>query len=79
LISQPAISSASSTARWMELTVASMFTTTPFFRPLEGCMPKPTTSISPSSWYSPTMAVTLDVPMSRPTMMRLSSFLAIAS
>ena len=32
-ILQSAISSASSSARWMAFTVASMFTTTPFFRP----------------------------------------------
>ena len=35
-ISQPAMSSASSTARWMDCTVDSMLTTTPFFRPREG-------------------------------------------
>ena len=40
-ISQPAMSSASSTARWMDCTVDSMLTTTPFFRPREGCEPKP--------------------------------------
>ena len=36
-ISQPAISSASSTARWIDCTVDSMLTTTPFFRPRDGC------------------------------------------
>ena len=36
-ISQPAISSASSTARWIDCTVDSMLTTTPFFSPREGC------------------------------------------
>ena len=35
-ISHPAISSASSTARWMDWTVDSMSTTTPFFRPRDG-------------------------------------------
>ena len=45
LISQPAISSASSTARWMEATVDSMFTTTPFFSPRDGWLPMPMTSI----------------------------------
>ena len=34
-ILQSAISSASSSVRWMAFTVASMFTTTPFFRPLD--------------------------------------------
>ena len=40
-ISQPAMSSASSTARWIDCTVDSMLTTTPFFRPREGCEPMP--------------------------------------
>jgi hypothetical protein len=40
-ISQPAISSASSIARWIDCTVDSMLTTTPFFRPREGCEPMP--------------------------------------
>ena len=45
-ISQPAMSSASSTARWIDCTVDSMLTTTPFFRPREGCEPMPITSIA---------------------------------
>ena len=44
-ISQPAMSSASSTARWIDCTVDSMLTTTPFFRPREGCEPRPITSM----------------------------------
>src|ERR1700752_3317716 len=52
-ISQPAISSASSTARWMDCTVDSMLTTTPFLRPREGCEPRPNTSMAPSP---PTLA-----------------------
>ena len=40
-ISQPAISSASSIARWIDCTVDSMLTTTPFFRPRDGCEPMP--------------------------------------
>src|SRR5512139_516181 len=75
-ISQPAISSASSTARWMDCTVDSMFTTTPFFRPLEGCEPRPTTSTLPSAPTSPTRQTTLDVPMSSPTISERSLRLA---
>ena len=47
-------------------TVASMFTTTPFFRPAQGWVPTPMMSI-PSSVSSPTRQATLVVPMSRPT------------
>jgi hypothetical protein len=36
-ISTPAMSSASSIARWIDWTVESMLTTTPFLRPREGC------------------------------------------
>src|SRR5580698_7264561 len=78
-ISQPAISSASSTARWMDCTVDSMFTTTPFLRPREGCDPRPNTSMEPSRPISPTSATTLEVPMSRPTMRFLSERLSIAA
>src|SRR5271170_5304829 len=66
-ISHPAISSASSTARWMDCTVDSMFTTTPFFNPRDGWLPMPMISSAPSDLISPTMATTLLVPMSRPT------------
>src|SRR5262249_15581876 len=76
-ISQPAINSASSTARWMDCTVDSMFTTTPRFRPRDGCEPRPTTSILPSLVISPTMATTLEVPISRPTIRLRSFFLGI--
>src|SRR5581483_9497607 len=78
-ISQPAMSSASSTARWMDCTVDSMLTTTPFFRPREGWEPSPSTSIAPSGPTSPTRATTLEVPMSRPTMRFLSDRLSIAA
>src|SRR5690606_7847631 len=54
-------------ARWMDCTVDSMFTTTPFFSPRDGCEPIPTISSRPSSRTSPTSATTLEVPMSRPT------------
>src|SRR5690606_1549715 len=64
---QPAISCASSMARWIDCTVDSMFTTTPFFRPRDGLVPMPTISSSPSAVTSPTSATTLEVPMSRPT------------
>src|SRR5512137_12004 len=76
-ISQPAISSASSTARWMDWTVESMLTTTPFFRPRDGCEPTPTTSMVPSGPSSPTIATTFEVPMSRPTIRLRSDFLGI--
>ena len=74
---QPAISSASSIARWIDCTVESMLTTTPRFRPREGCEPTPTTSMVPSAISSPTMATTFDVPMSSPTIRFLSGFLGI--
>jgi hypothetical protein len=77
LISQAAISSASSTARWIDCVVDSMLTTTPFFSPREGCEPMPITSIAPSAPTSPTRATTFDVPMSRPTIRFLSERLAI--
>src|SRR5690606_9036791 len=64
---QPAISWASSTARWIDCTVDSMLTTTPFFNPRDGCVPMPTISRSPSGVTSPTRATTLEVPISRPT------------
>src|SRR5579863_1120307 len=76
-ISQPAISSASSTARWIDCTVDSMLTTTPFFRPREGCDPMPSTSIEPSAPTSPTSATTFEVPMSRPTIRLRSDRLSI--
>src|SRR5687767_5841234 len=71
-ISQPAISSASSIARWIDWTVDSMSTTTPRFMPRDSCEPMPITSISWPGEYSPTSAVTFEVPMSRPTMSALS-------
>src|SRR5512146_204557 len=60
--------SASSIARLIEATVASMLTTTPLRSPFEGCVPMPMMSM-PSSVTSPTMAQILVVPMSRPTRM----------
>ena len=38
-IRQSAISSASSSTRWIDAIVASIFTTTPFFNPRDGCVP----------------------------------------
>ena len=61
----------------MECTVDSMFTTTPFFRPRDGCEPIPTTSIAPSGITSPTIATTLEVPMSSPTRRFFSVFFGI--
>ena len=49
------MSSASSTARWIDCTVDSMLTTTPFFRPREGWLPMPMISSAPSALISPTM------------------------
>src|SRR5688572_6865607 len=54
-----------------------MLTTTPRFRPREGCDPRPTTSMRPSCVISPTIATTFDVPMSRPTIRLRSFFLDI--
>src|SRR5262245_14042482 len=76
-ISHPAMSSASSTARWIDCTVDSMLTTTPRFRPREGCEPSPMTSTLRSCVSSPTIATTFDVPMSRPTIRLRSFFLGI--
>src|SRR5258708_5764363 len=67
LILQSAISSASSRARWIAATVASIFTTTPFFRPLDSCEPMPSTSSPPSGASSATRHATFEVPMSRAT------------
>src|ERR1700756_4476322 len=63
----------------MDCTVDSMLTTTPFLRPREGCEPRPSTSMEPSSPTSPTRATTLEVPMSRPTMRFRSDRLSIAT
>src|SRR3990172_6896518 len=73
-ISTPAICSASSTAFLMDSTVLSMFTTTPFFKPWEGLMPMPMMSTCPVSLSSPTMAQTLVVPRSRPTIIASGFF-----
>src|SRR5690348_15183038 len=71
-MSQPAISSASSIARWIECTVDSMSTTAPFFMPREMCEPNPITSTGSPGRYSPTTATTFEVPISRPTTRCLS-------
>ncbi len=76
-ISQPAMSSASSMARWIDCTVDSMLTTTPFFRPREGCTPMPITSMEPSEPTSPTSAAIFEVPTSRPMIRFLSGRLPI--
>src|SRR6266404_4297371 len=73
LILQSAISSASSSARWIALTVASMLTTTPFLRPLDGWPPMPIISNPPFGLTSATIAAIFDVPMSRPTISFLFS------
>src|ERR1700722_12484162 len=61
----------------MDCTVDSMLTTTPFFRPRDGWLPMPMISNAPSDLISPTMATTLLVPMSRPTIRLRSERLAI--
>jgi hypothetical protein len=66
-IRQSAISSASSSTRWIDAIVASMLTTTPRFKPRDGCVPRPITLSSPSGPSSATIATIFDVPMSRPT------------
>src|SRR5258708_890061 len=78
-ISHPAMSSASSTARWIDCTVDSMLTTTPFFSPREGCEPRPSSSIEPSAATAPTRATTLEVPMSSPTIRFWSTRLSIVA
>ena len=74
---QSAINSASSSARCMDSTVASMFTTTPFFNPLESCCPSPMTSCRPLGSTSATTATTFEVPISRPTIRFFASFVII--
>src|SRR5574340_634476 len=66
-ILQSAMSSASSRARWMALTVDSILTTTPFFRPREGWLPMPMISSRPSGRISATIATIFEVPISSPT------------
>src|SRR6516164_7723022 len=55
-----------------------MLTTTPFFRPREGCEPMPSTSTVPSRPASPTSAMTFEVPISSPMIRLLSERLGIA-
>src|SRR5450759_2081492 len=69
------MSSTPSSARWMALTVASMLTTTPFFRPLDSCPPMPMMFSRLSGSSSATIATTLEVPISRPTTRFLFSLL----
>ena len=49
LIRQSAISSASSSTRWIDAIVASMLTTTPRLSPRDGCVPSPITLSPPSA------------------------------
>src|SRR5688572_5709927 len=69
-----AISSASSSARCTAPTVASMFTTTPFFRPFDSWPPMPRISSTPSGRSSATRQATFEVPMSSATIRFLFSF-----
>src|ERR1700690_2801238 len=61
----------------MDCTVDSMLTTTPFLSPRDGWLPIPMISSVPSALSSPTIATTLLVPMSRPTIRFRSERLAI--
>src|SRR5689334_10042192 len=79
LIRQSAISSASSSTRWIDPIVASMFTTTPFLRPRDGCVPMPMMLSAPSSRISATSATIFEVPMSRPTIRLSLSFMVALS
>jgi len=74
-ILQSAISSASSRARWIALTVDSILTTTPFLSPLDSWLPMPSTSSFPSAMTSATRATTFEVPISSPT---TSCFVSLA-
>ena len=76
-ISQSAISSAFLIAPLIESTVASIFTTTPFFNPLETCCPTPIIFSSFSSFISATSATIFDVPMSRAAIISFPLFLDI--
>ena len=62
-----AMSSASSSERWMAVTVDSMFTTVPFLRPREGWLPMPMRLSVPSGVTSATRVTIFEVPMSRAT------------
>jgi len=59
----------------MALTVSSILTTTPFFRPLESWLPIPMTLSRPSGVISATSATIFEVPISRPTTSSLLSLL----
>jgi hypothetical protein len=48
-----------------------------FFRPREGWLPMPITSIAALGWLSPTIATILEVPISSPTIVSLALRLAI--
>src|SRR5215471_3516522 len=63
-IGSPHIISASSTARLIASTVASMLTTTPFRTPRDSARPTPMISILPLSVASPAINLTSVVPMS---------------
>ncbi len=65
--STPAICSASATAWRIASTVESMLTTMPRRSPRDGAAPTPTTSRPPPGRGAATMAQTLVVPTSRPT------------
>jgi hypothetical protein len=68
-------------ARWIECTVDSMSTTMPLRMPRDTWVPMPITVIGSPGSYSPTIAVTLEVPISRPTTSCLSLrvFICMAS
>src|SRR5262245_21538327 len=61
----------------MDCTVVSILTTTPLFKPCEGCDPNPMILIFPSLETSPTSVTTLEVPMSIPTKRSFKGFFGI--
>src|SRR5208282_30240 len=70
---------ASSSARWIALTVASMLTTTPFLSPRDGWLPMPMISSPPSGLISATTTAIFEVPMSSPTIKCLLSLTLLIS
>ena len=74
--STPAICSASSIDCFTASFVASMFTITPLRTPCDGFFERPITSMLPSESISAITVLIKQVPISRPTIRRLKSFLS---
>jgi hypothetical protein len=71
LISTPAILSAALTALFIDSTVASILTTTPFLKPLLGASPFPITSIVPEEFFLATITHIFVEPLSNHTKISL--------